>query len=62
MVSKKIQKVAITWWEKAANLGSKGAQHNLGLMYFLGEGVEQDFSKAIEWYLLNRDQRRHKIA
>ena len=20
-------------------------------MYFLGEGVEQDFSKAIEWYL-----------
>ena len=31
---------AIRWWEKAANLGAKGAQHNLGLMYFLGKGVE----------------------
>ena len=42
---------AIKWWDRAAHLGSKGAQHNLGLMYFLGQGVEKNLSKAREYYL-----------
>ena len=33
-----------------ANQGDAEAQNNLGLMYDLGQGVEQDYKKAIEWY------------
>lgn len=42
---------AIKWWQRAADLGSKCAQHNLGLMYYLGRGVEQDYQAAFMWYL-----------
>lgn len=35
--------------EKAAQ-GFAKAQYNLGLMYFKGEGVKQDFSQAKLWY------------
>uniref|UniRef100_UPI002593A415 tetratricopeptide repeat protein n=1 Tax=uncultured Psychrobacter sp. TaxID=259303 RepID=UPI002593A415 len=26
------------------------AQYNIGLMYDKGEGVRQDYAKAVEWY------------
>ena len=36
---------------KAAEQGDALAQYNLGAMYRDGEGVEQDYGKAIKWYL-----------
>uniref|UniRef100_UPI0025971FFC tetratricopeptide repeat protein n=1 Tax=uncultured Psychrobacter sp. TaxID=259303 RepID=UPI0025971FFC len=33
-----------------ANQGDASAQHNLGWMYKNGEGVRQDYAKAVEWY------------
>ena len=35
---------------KAAEQGHAAAQYMLGLCYELGEGVEQDQVKAVEWY------------
>ena len=34
----------------AAKRGVDSAQYNLGDMYFNGEGVDQDYTKAFEWY------------
>ena len=42
-------------YEKAATLGNKNAQINLGYMYFVGEGVPQDYKIAREWYLQASD-------
>ena len=30
--------------------GDAQAQHNLGFMYYRGEGVEQDFAAALNWF------------
>ena len=35
---------------KMANSGEVEAQNKLGNMYYKGEGVSQDYQKAIEWY------------
>ena len=35
---------------KAAKQGDANAQYNLGVMYYHGKGVEQDYFKAREWY------------
>ena len=35
--------------KKRANGGNASAQNSLGLRYYKGEGVEQDYSKAREW-------------
>ena len=35
---------------RAANKGDVSASYDLGVMYENGEGVEQDYAKAIEWY------------
>jgi TPR repeat protein len=35
---------------KAAERGNANAQFNLGLLYYLGEGVEQDEEEAFHWY------------
>jgi len=35
---------------RAAQKGSSEAQFNLGAMYQLGRGVEQDFTQAVYWY------------
>lgn len=40
---------AIKWYERAAEYGSSLAMNNLGYMYFNGDGVEQDYSKAVQW-------------
>lgn len=39
-----------------AKLGKVAAQNNLGLMYFLGEGVPQDDPQALEWFLKAAEQ------
>ena len=38
--------------EQAADQGHALAMHNLGHMYYEGQGVAQDFTKAREWYEL----------
>ena len=37
---------AISWYEKAANLGNENAQINLGFMYISAQGVPKDLKKA----------------
>ena len=39
-----------------ANQGNVDAQYNLGVMYEKGEGVRQDYRKAIEWYEKSANQ------
>ena len=41
--------MAVTWWREAAKQGDQEAQHNLGLMYYNGVEVEQDFAQAYIW-------------
>lgn len=33
-----------------ANQGSSNAQFNLGLMYYEGDEVPQDYNKALSWF------------
>jgi len=42
--------------KKHANKGNAKAQFNLGVMYFMGEGVEQSYNTAFEWFTLSADQ------
>ncbi|WP_424948091.1 tetratricopeptide repeat protein [Candidatus Spongiihabitans sp.] len=35
---------------KAAKQGNRDAQYNLGYVYYYGEGVAQDYQKAMHWY------------
>ncbi|EIJ34419.1 SEL1-like repeat protein [Thiothrix nivea] len=34
----------------AASAGDAAAQHQLGLQYFLGAGVERDYAQALQWF------------
>ena len=36
--------------QRLANQGNASAQYNLGVMYYEGEGVRQDYIKARQWY------------
>ena len=35
---------------KSAEQGNVDAQNNLGVMYFVGEGVSRDVDKAKQWF------------
>ncbi len=37
-------------FQKLAERGDKKAQAHLGYMYYVGEGVEQNYAKAVKWY------------
>ena len=37
-------------WSDLAAQGDAKARSNLGLMYAKGDGVPQDYAKAIEWF------------
>jgi TPR repeat protein len=39
-----------------AERGSAGAQYNLGLTYYTGERVAQNYSEAAKWYRKSADQ------
>ena len=41
-------KTALTIFEDLASKGNKGAQYNLGVMYSNGQGVKQDYKKALD--------------
>jgi len=36
--------------QRLANQGDASAQYNLGVMYYKGDGIPQDRSKATEWF------------
>merc|ERR1712070_375363 len=44
------------WYEKSAKQGNPGAQFNLGVMYYEGKGVSQDYSAARKWYVKAAEQ------
>ena len=43
--------IAYREWLPLAEKDSPAAQFNIGLMFERGEGREQDFKTAIDWYL-----------
>jgi TPR repeat protein len=48
--------------KKAAEQGDAEAQNNLGLMYYEGEGVSQDYMEAAKWYRLAAEQVKADLA
>jgi uncharacterized protein len=44
---------ALNWLRKAASQGEPGAQFNLGVMYYNGEGVPQNYLEAEVWLSLS---------
>ena len=44
------------WYRLAADQGEVQAQYCLGMMYYRGEGVPQDYVQAAKWYRLAADQ------
>ena len=43
-------KNAAVLYHEAAAQGDARAQYNLGIMYYHGHGVSQDYERAVEWY------------
>ena len=43
-------KKAREWFLKAAAKGNAAAQYNLGVMSYVGQGIEQNFSDAAKWF------------
>ena len=41
---------------KNAQSGDSEAQYKLGECYFNGDGIEQDYKKAVEWYEKSANQ------
>jgi|GEM_PF-2197096 len=41
---------AMFWYKKASEKGSAAAKFYIGEMYENGEGIEQDFKQAVNWY------------
>jgi Sel1 repeat len=41
---------ALRLWGLLAGKGDVTAQNNLGVMYYNGNGVSQDFKEAVNWY------------
>lgn len=41
---------AFTTWLPLAQQGEVAAQAAIGVMYHIGQGVQQDYAKAAEWY------------
>ena len=40
----------------AADQGDSGAQYNLGVIYYHGQGVRQDYDEAVKWFRKAADQ------
>ena len=54
-VEKNLQ-ISAQWYKKAAEMGFKVAQFNLGLCYEKGEGVTKDIHEAIYWFRKSAEQ------
>ena len=44
-------KEAMKWYQLAAEQGSPKAYFNIGQLYNLGKGVEQDYNEATKWFI-----------
>ena len=51
----KDERKAAALYQEAANQGHAKAQYWLGDCYQLGQGIEKDFRKSIEWYKKSMD-------
>jgi TPR repeat protein len=47
---------ALKEWRPLAEKGSAAAEFNLGLLYYDGRGVSQDFTEAVQWFERSADQ------
>ena len=47
---------AIKEWRPLAEQGDAAAQFNLGLLYYDGLGVPQDYTQAADWFLKSAEQ------
>lgn len=47
---------ALPWFQKAADLGLKDSQFNLGIIHALGSGVKQDLAVSYKWFALAAKQ------
>ena len=54
---KQRDKKAFSWYQKAANQDYGIAQNNLGLLYEVGKGTQQDVNQAKHWFRLACDNR-----
>ena len=52
---------AIKEWILLGEDGDEKAQYFLGLIYYKGKGVPQDYKKALKWYTLSAEQ-GNKVA
>ena len=43
-------RLAVQWFEKAAQHGYAKAQYNLGMQYYFGQGVTQNYTQAAYWW------------
>ena len=43
-------KIAMRWFEKAADQGNSDASNNIGIMHQSGQGVEKSYVKAYAWF------------
>ena len=50
------------WYRKAAEQGAASAQLNLGLMYYNGQGVTQDYVQAHKWFNLTAANNSNKTG
>ena len=51
---------AVKLWEEAADLGSIKALYHLGILYYHGEGVEEDKEKGVAFYIKAAMQGHHE--
>lgn len=47
---------ALREWQPLAERGDANAQHNLGVIYEYGYGVQKDYKAAMNWYLKAAEQ------
>ena len=47
---------ALKEWRPLAEQGSAAAEFNLGLLFYDGRGVAQDFTEAAQWFQRSADQ------
>ena len=47
---------ALREWNPLAEQGHALAENNLGVMYYNGQGVPQDYKAAVKWYTLAAKQ------
>jgi TPR repeat protein len=45
--------LGVSWYRKAADQGDAMAQNNLGVAYYDGTGVAQDYVQAHKWWNLS---------